>query len=224
VVPTLRAAAAHQQARGRSGPGLVLRPGDLRSPVREGREGNLVLFVVDASGSMGARRRMAAVKGAVLALLEDAYRRRDRVGLIAFRGHGAELLLPPTSSVEVAARLLAEMPTGGRTPLAAGLARAGEVARLERLRDPRRRALVLVVTDGRANEPSFDPADTARRQAARLAAEGLALVVLDAEQGPARLGLAAGLAASAGAPLLALDDLAGDGVAGLVRGLTRRAA
>jgi magnesium chelatase subunit D len=224
VVPTLRAAAAHQQARGRSGPGLVLRADDLRSPVREGREGNLILFVVDASGSMGARRRMAAVKGAALALLEDAYRRRDRVGLVTFRGHGSELLLPPTSSVEVAARLLAEMATGGRTPLAAGLARAGEVARLERLRDPWRRALVLVVTDGRANEPAPDPAQTARRQAARLAADGLALVVLDAEQGPARLGLAAGLAASAGAQLLSLDDLAGDGVAGLVRGLTRRVA
>jgi magnesium chelatase subunit D len=224
VVPTVRAAAPHQRTRGRHGAGLVLRAGDLRSPVREGREGNLVLFVVDASGSMGARRRMAAVKGAVLAVLEDAYRRRDRVGLVAFRGDGAEVLLPPTSSVEVAADLLAELPTGGRTPLAAGLARAGEVVRLERLRDPRRRALVLVVTDGRANRPGPDPAEAARRQAARLAADGVPLVVLDTEQGPARLGLSAALAASAGATLLALDDLAADGLAGLVRGLTRRAA
>src|SRR5215469_12128675 len=96
-------------------------PADLREAVREGREGNLVLFAVDASGSMAARQRMRAVKGAVLSLLLDAYQRRDKVGLVTFRGAGAELALPPTSSVEAAARRLASLATGGRTPLAAGL-------------------------------------------------------------------------------------------------------
>ncbi|MEU8139723.1 ATP-binding protein [Streptodolium elevatio] len=115
---TVRAAAPHQLARGRRGPGLVVRRDDVREAVREGREGNLVLFVVDASGSMAARARMRTVKGAVLSLLLDAYQRRDKVGLVTFRGVGAELALPPTSSVEAGAARLATLPTGGRTPLA----------------------------------------------------------------------------------------------------------
>jgi magnesium chelatase subunit D len=173
---------------------------------------------------MGARRRMRAVKAAVLALLVDAYQRRDRVGLISFRGDGANLLLAPTASVEVGARSLADLPTGGRTPLAAGLARAGEVIRFERLREPHRRPLVLLVTDGRTNAPAPDPAAAARRAAAELTGAGAGLVVVDTEEGPARLGLAAALAAAAGAPRLGLDALAGDRVTGLVRGPGRRAA
>ena len=224
LLATVRAAAPHQRSRGRRGPGLTLRPTDLRAPVREGREGNLVLFVVDASGSMGARRRMRAVKAAVLTLLVDAYQRRDRVGLISFRGDGADVLLAPTASVEVGARRLAELPTGGRTPLAAGLTRAGEMIRSERLRDPRRRPLVLLVTDGRANAPAPDPAAAARGAAAALTAAGAGLVVVDTENGPARLGLAAALAAAVGAPRLGLDALAGDGVSGLVQATRRRAA
>ena len=110
-----------------------------------------MLFVVDASGSMAARARMTEVKGAVLGLLLDAYQRRDKVGLITFRDKGAELVLPPTSSVENAARRLDAIQTGGRTPLAAGLAKAVQVINTERLRDPLRRPLVLLITDGRAD-------------------------------------------------------------------------
>lgn len=150
LAATVQAAAPHQRARGRSGRGLVVRRDDLRQAVREGREGNLVLFVVDASGSMAARQRMAAVKGAVLSLLLDAYQRRDKVGLITFRGKDAEVALPPTSSVDAAAARLELLPTGGRTPVAAGLLKAHEVLRVERLRDPSRRPLLVVVTDGRA--------------------------------------------------------------------------
>src|SRR5439155_2293977 len=102
VTATLAAAAPHQHRRGRTSPGLLLHRDDLREARREGRESNLVLFVVDASGSMAARTRMSAVKGAVLSLLLDAYQRRDKVGLISFRGAGAHVLLPPTSSVEAA--------------------------------------------------------------------------------------------------------------------------
>ncbi|MYX57139.1 VWA domain-containing protein, partial [Streptomyces sp. SID8382] len=152
LTATVRAAAPHQRTRGRSGPGLLVRRDDLREAVREGREGNLVLFVVDASGSMAARKRMSAIKGAVLSLLLDAYQRRDKVGLITFRGADAELALPPTSSVDAAAVRLERLPTGGRTPLAAGLLKAREVLRVERLRDPARRPLLVVVTDGRATE------------------------------------------------------------------------
>lgn len=113
LAATVQAAAPHQRARGRSGRGLVVRRDDLRQATREGREGNLVLFVVDASGSMAARQRMSAVKGAVLSLLLDAYQRRDKVGLVTFRGKDAEVALPPTSSVDAAASRLESLPTGG---------------------------------------------------------------------------------------------------------------
>ncbi|NEA38891.1 VWA domain-containing protein, partial [Streptomyces sp. SID11385] len=132
LAATVRAAAPYQKARGRTGAGLVVRKDDLRLASREGREGNLVLFVVDASGSMAARQRMGAVKGAVLSLLLDAYQRRDKVGLVTFRGREAALALPPTSSVDTAAARLDKLPTGGRTPLAAGLLKARDVLRIER--------------------------------------------------------------------------------------------
>jgi magnesium chelatase subunit D len=206
LTATLTASAPHQRRRGRSGPGLVLERADLREHRREGRESNLVLFVVDASGSMAARRRMEAVKGAVLSLLLDAYQRRDKVGLVCFRGTGAELLLPPTSSVDAAARRLEAMPAGGRTPLAAGLAEAHATLRRERLRDPLRRPLLVVVTDGR-HTAGGDPSAAA----GNLRRDGVASVVVDCESGPVRLGLAAGLAQALGAEYLSLGSLsAGD--------------
>jgi len=208
VNATLIASAPHQLRRGRTGPGLILETGDLRERRREGRESNLVLFVVDASGSMAASRRMEAVKGAVLSLLLDAYQRRDKVGLISFRGTGAELLLPPTSSADAAARRLATMPTGGRTPLAAGLTEAYATLRREKLRDPLRRPLLVVVTDGRHNaggEPG-PPAGLLRR-------DGIAAVVVDCESGPVRLGLAIGLARVLGADCVDVAGLSAGGSA-----------
>ncbi|MFF4032576.1 putative cobaltochelatase [Streptomyces sviceus] len=223
LAATVQAAAPHQRARGRSGPGLVVRRDDLRQATREGREGNLVLFVVDASGSMAARQRMSAVKGAVLSLLLDAYQRRDKVGLVTFRGSAAEVALPPTSSVDAAAARLETLPTGGRTPLAAGLLRAHEVLRVERLRDPARRALVVVVTDGRATGGP-EPVALARRAARLFAAEGVASVVVDCESGPVRLGLAGQLAGELGGTAVTLDELRADSIAGLVKDVQRRAA
>ncbi|MEV5796113.1 putative cobaltochelatase [Streptomyces collinus] len=216
LAATVQAAAPHQRARGRSGPGLVIRRDDLRQATREGREGNLVLFVVDASGSMAARQRMGAVKGAVLSLLLDAYQRRDKVGLVTFRGAAAEVALPPTSSVDAAAARLGSLPTGGRTPLAAGLLRAHEVLRVERLRDPARRALVVVVTDGRATGGP-EPVVQAGRAARLFAADGVASVVVDCESGPVRLGLAGQLAGELGGTAVTLDGLRADSIAGLVR-------
>ena len=213
LIATLGAAAPHQVARGRADrPGLILHRDDLREARREGREGNLVLFVVDASGSMAARQRMSAVKGAVLSLLLDAYQRRDKVGLIAFRGSGAELLLPPTSSVEAAASRLTVLPTGGRTPLVAGLLRARETLSIERLRDPRRRPLLIVVTDGR-HTAGGDP----ERAANLLARESVTTVVIDCEAGPVRLGLAPRLAASLGGACLRLEELAAGAITDTVR-------
>jgi magnesium chelatase subunit D len=190
---------------------------DLRETVHKGRESNLVLFVVDASGSMAARQRMRAVKGAVLSLLRDAYQRRDKVGLITFRADGADLVLPPTTSTEVAAARLRELRTGGRTPLAAALTKAARTVRTHRLRDPHRRALVVLVTDGRhTNGP--DPS----RAAAML--HGTATVVVDCESGPVRLGLAARLATTLGAEYLRVDQLSAGGLRDAARTMTRKAA
>ncbi|TFV54196.1 putative cobaltochelatase [Geodermatophilus sp. DF01-2] len=218
LIGTVLAAAPHQVARGRTGPGLRIAREDLRQATLEGREGNLVLFVVDASGSMGSRARMAAVKGAVLSLLLDAYQRRDKVGLVTFRGSDAELTLPPTWSVEAAAARLRELPTGGRTPLAAGLLRAHETLRVERVRDPQRRPLLVVVTDGRAtgSRGSTAVAD-AHAAASLLAADGTAAVVVDCETGPVRLGLAGTLGTALGAQTLRLEELAAESLAATVR-------
>ncbi|MGW3561456.1 vWA domain-containing protein, partial [Streptomyces sp. NPDC000963] len=174
---------------------------------------------VDASGSMAARQRMSAVKGAVLSLLLDAYQRRDKVGLVTFRGRDAEVALPPTSSVDAAAARLEQLPTGGRTPLSAGLLKAHDVLRVERLRDPSRRPLLVVVTDGRATggRAAGDPVALAARAARLHAAEGTASVVVDCETGPVRLGLAGQLARELGGTAVTLDELRADSIAGLVR-------
>jgi magnesium chelatase subunit D len=222
---TVRAAAVHQAGRGRtagSASPLLLRAEDLRSPLRRDREGNLVLFVVDASGSMAARARMAAVKGAVLSLLLDAYQRRDKVGMVTFRGEGAQVALPPTTSVEAAAARLRMLPTGGRTPLAAGLLCAADVVRRERLRDPRRRPLLVIVTDGRATSARTGTgtptcsgtraiqADV-QRVASHIAACGTASMVVDCETGPVRLALAAQLAVHLGGEHVPMAELAATG-------------
>ncbi len=207
---TLLAAAPYQRARGRAGP-LRVETADLRATVHKGREANLVLFVVDASGSMAARQRMRAVKGGVLSLLRDAYQRRDKVGLVTFRGTGAEVALPPTTSHEIAAARLRELPTGGRTPLAAGLHTAARVVAAERRRDPYRRPLLVLVTDGRATSGP-DPVTVAP------ALHGVACVVVDCESGPVRLGLAGRLAVALDARYLRLEELSADGLRAVATG------
>jgi magnesium chelatase subunit D len=211
LAATIRAAAPHQRARGRGGPGIEVRTCDLRQNVREGREGNLILFLVDASGSMAARKRMSAVKGAVLSLLNDAYQRRDKVALISFRGEGARILLPPTSSVSLAAPRLEELPTGGRTPLAAGIEKAAEVLKREELRDRERRPLLVLLTDGRATAGP-DP----QVAAARMSSLGATSFVVDTEEGYVRLGMAVELAASMGARCLRLEELRADSLVELI--------
>jgi magnesium chelatase subunit D len=219
LLATLTAAAPHQHARGRRGSGLVVTGDDLRLPVREGREGNLVLLAVDASGSMAARRRLREVKTAVLSLLLDAYQRRDKVGVVTFRGRGAEVVLPPTSSVEAAAARLRDLRAGGRTPLAEGLLAAAEVLRVEALKDSGRRPLLVVVTDGRA---TAGPDAVARglRAAALLRSRGVAGVVVDCEDrgvGRVSLGLAGRLADALGAEHLELGEVAAATLTSVVR-------
>jgi magnesium chelatase subunit D len=199
--PTLRAAAT-----ARPGAPLTVTSGDLRGSLRRGREANLIVLLLDTSGSMAARRRSAAVATAALSLLADAYRRRDRVALITFRGCEATVVVPPTSSVELAARRLAGLPVGGRTPLAAGLEAARQLVRREAWRDPARRPIVVVITDGRATGP--DAVAQARRAAGALARTRATSIVVDAEEGPVRLGLAGEIARHLAADLVTIPGLA----------------
>jgi magnesium chelatase subunit D len=214
---TIRAAAPRQLARGRSpDEPLRLASPDLRLAVTEGRESNLVLLVVDASGSMAARRRMSAVKAAALSLLLDAYQRRDKVGLITFRGADATLALPPTSSIETAARRLQDLPSGGRTPLAEGLLCAAETLRLERIRDPRRRPLLVLVTDGRA---TYGPNAVARSRlvADQLRRARVASLLIDCESGRMSLGLAQTLSIHLGAQYVTVGEVGADQLVHAVR-------
>ncbi|WP_101949421.1 magnesium chelatase subunit D family protein [Mycobacterium sp. 3519A] len=212
VFGTLLAAAGRQRAPGRLRPQAQ----DVRRSIREGREGNLVIFVVDASGSMAARDRMSAVGGATLSLLRDAYQRRDKVAVITFRQQDAKLLLPPTSSVHIASRRLARFDTGGKTPLAQGLLAARDVVVREKARDRARRSLVVVLTDGRATGGP-DPLGRARTAADLLVAEGAAAVVVDCETSYVRLGLAEQLARQLGAPAVRLAHLRADALTDVVR-------
>ena len=221
---TLWAAAPHQGSRRAedlsrlvprtSRTGVVLRPTDLRVAITEGRESNLVLFCVDASGSMAARKRMEQVKTAILSLLLDAYQRRDKVGLVTFRGDSAELALPPTGSIDIAARRLDDLPAGGRTPLAEGLLQVVETLRIERVRDPRRRPLLVIVTDGRA---THGPDAVARSQRAATLLAGVETVVVDCETGRMSLGLARRLAEVMEATYLPLGDVTADALTTVVR-------
>ena len=211
---TVLAAAARHDG---SGP-LRVEEEDLREPVRHQVPGTLVVMVVDASGSMGVRRRLEAARGAVLALLVDAYQRRDRVALVVFRGERAETLLRPTGSTEIARARLVGMPTGGRTPLASGIREGLALATARR--HSADRPLLVVVSDGRATfaEGGADPVAASLAAAAEVKAAGVDALVVDCEAGGRRLGLAHGLARAMGARRVAVGDLTGEALAGAVRG------
>ena len=186
LAATLRASAPWQLARGRlAGSRPILRGSDLRVKVRARPTRHLILFAVDASRSMGARRRMAETKAAVLSLLVDAYQKRDLVGLVTFGGPSARLALPPTRSVQVAARELAELPVGGATPLASALALTLRVVARSRRREPGVIPLVVLLTDGRGNVPLHEadgePIADALALADRLGRDGVAGLVIDTE-------------------------------------------
>jgi magnesium chelatase subunit D len=192
---------------------------DVRQKVRETKLANLILFAVDASGSMAAMDRMAATKGAILSLLLDAYQKRDQVGLIAFRGRTGELLLPPTNSVDLAERQLRQLPTGGRTPLSHAL-QLGLVT-IERHKALHQESvpLFVLISDGRPNVSlsGRDPVQEARELAAEFAGKHIHSVVIDTETAGLRLGLAEGLATEMGAQYFRLEELDAGGVAGAVR-------
>ena len=231
LVDTLRAAAPYQRLRaatkmeqeklstqsqqlkqqGGKGLSLVIKPQDYRRKAREKRIGAYQLFVVDASGSMAARHRMEATKAAILSLLRDSYVHRDSVGLIAFRKESAEVLLPFTRSVERAERLLASMPTGGKTPLAHGLRMAYTMC--DRLLRAHRaeRIQIICITDGRATSgDSEDPVSESKQWARILGTLPVDCIVIDTETGFIKLGLAKELCKLMNGSYYAMDTISAD--------------
>ena len=215
LIGTVLAAAEGHLERGNNTRLQVL-PQDVRGALRRGKEGNLVVFVLDLSGSMAARKRLDAVSGAVVSMLRDSYQRRDRVAVVTVRGEGAEVAVPPTRSVDAAVRRLTGLRTGGRTPLAEGLLTAREVIRRNAYKEPHRRPLVVVLTDGRATAGA-GALPRAAAAADRLRRDGTTSIVIDCEHGMIRLGLAATLANGLGGQCVQLADLTAGGVAGVIR-------
>lgn len=210
---TLRAAAPYQKARPSNGCAVVIRKEDVRGKIREKRTGNIFLFVVDASGSMGARERMKTVKGVIFKILLDAYQKRDRVGMIAFRKNRAEVLLPVTRSVDFAQKKLAAMPTGGKTPLAKGLLKTEDLLDMLYRQDPNQDPVVILITDGRATRPlnkDTDPVRDAMEEAKRIGRRKLPVAVIDTESGFVKLGLAKKMAKAMGASYYRVDKISED--------------
>lgn len=221
---TIRAAAPYQAIRTKNDEvAFAIEFDDLRQKKRENRVGATLLFVVDASGSMAARKRMTAVKGAILSLLQDAYEKRDRIGMIAFRNNEAELILPVTRSIEAASKQLRDIPTGGKTPLADGLAKAYKVLHSEKRRNNDTLPVMIIVTDGRANKSSIglsayaDIWNECLEAAKLIRAAGIRSLVLDTEQGYVKLGRSRELAGALGAEYRLLDRVDDEGIARAVR-------
>jgi magnesium chelatase subunit D len=201
---------------------VCVKPQDIRLKVREKRVGNFLVFLVDASGSMGVQARMAATKGAILSLLLDAYQKRDKVTMVTFRGREAEVNLPPTSSIELAARLLAELPVGGRTPLSAGLVEASEQLRRHLRKEPDSRPIVIILTDGRANAglgSETPPHEEALNIAIQMGQDSrIRYVVVDTEApGIVRLDIAGRLASALGGEYFKIDDLKAEDLVRIAR-------
>lgn len=218
---TIRAAAPMQKLREDNGCALNIKSEDMRQKVREKRIGNTFLFAVDASGSMGARERMRAVKGAIFYMLQEAYQKRDRVGMIAFRRQAAELLLPITRSVDMAQKCLAQMPTGGKTPLADGLSKALLTLSLLNKRDKEMEPVLILLTDGRANAVAEgdDPIASALKMAEKIREAKITALVIDTESGFIKLGLAKKIAAAMGASYYTLQNLSKDDIIHIVKNI-----
>jgi Mg-chelatase subunit ChlD len=208
---TMRAAAPFQTERTemRKKVAFAIRSSDFQKKVRVKKTANLVLFVVDASWSMAVAERMQATKGAILSLLGDAYQRRDRVGLVVFQKDRATLVLPPTNSVQLAQRALADIPVGGKTPLAAGLALTYEVLKREQVLHPDVQPLVILLTDGAGNVSisARPPQEEAHSLCDLIAVESFRCVVINMEHAAFDQGLAQALADHLNAPCYTLSEL-----------------
>jgi len=215
---TIRCAAVHGKSEDCK-LAVDIRTDDIREKVREHRCGATILFIVDASGSMGARRRMGAVKGAIISLLNDAYEKRDSVGLVVFRGESAEVLLDITRSAQLAHKRLKELRTGGKTPLALGLMQAHNLLLTEKIKTPDALQCVVLVSDGRSNVPLFSASafDDAVKAAGKLKAQDVRCMVLDTETGYIQYGYAKSLAQELGAEYIKLSAVSSSEVESKVK-------
>ncbi len=219
---TLRAAAPYQKIRRKAKELFIcLKPEDIREKNREKRIGNFLVFLVDASGSMGARGRMAASKGAVLSLLLDAYQKRDKVAMISFRKDRAYINLPPTSSIELAALYLEKMPVGGRTPLSAGLDKAYAMVESALRKDSFARPIIIIITDGKSNVAlgNEKPVQEAMAYAEKMGQDKrIKFIVVDTEpDSVVQFGLAGKLSRACKGEYCKIDDLKTDSLVSLVR-------
>ena len=218
---TLRAAAPFQKQRGelRKKVAFAIRPSDFHSKVRVKRTANLVLFVVDASWSMAVAERMSATKGAILSLLTDAYQRRDRTGLVVFQKDRATLVLPPTNSIQLAQKALADIPVGGKTPLSAGLHLSHQVIQRETSMNPDVQPLLILLTDGAGNVSmsAMNPQQEAHRIADGIADDEIRCVVINMEHEAFDQGLAQALAEHLQAPCYTLHELKAESLDRAVR-------
>lgn len=219
VDATVRAAAPHQVSRGRKNDSLKIHSSDIREKVREKKSGALIVFVVDSSGSMGASKRMAGAKGAIISILGDAYRKRDRVAMVAFKGNEAHVLLNPTSSIDLAKKSLEQLPTGGRTPLSAGLAAGISLIKKEKLKHNRIKPVMVIISDGRGNVSirNSSPFDEAKELCATARELGVLSVVIDTETGLIRLGRLSELAEVLGGKYYNMDDIRSDRIHDIIK-------
>lgn len=222
---TLRAAAPYQKVRGErvefkeQNNMVIIEPQDIRCKVREKKVGNIILFLVDSSGSMGANRRMIETKGAIMSLLIDAYQKRDKVGLVAFKGNKAEVLLPPTQSVELAKKKLQELPTGGKTPLSKGLLKSLEIFKTLQKKSPKYIYTLILITDGRANVSTTNknPVEEAKEVASLIKKEGIKSVVVDTEKDFINFGYAKEIAEKLGANYYKVEDIKSEFLVDIVK-------
>jgi len=218
---TLRAAAPYQKQRSRQDVAIVIEESDIREKIREKRIGNFIVFVVDASGSMGAGKRMIETKGAILSLLLDAYQKRDKVAMVAFKADRAEVLLPPTSSIELAHKLLEELPTGGKTPLCHGISLGYQVIQSYFRKDPHIYPLLILISDGKANMSQYGgkPVSEAMEVAEEIKNDNrVNTVVVDVEKsGMISFGLAHQLSLQMGARYFRIGDLKSDTLVEILR-------
>ena len=217
---TIRAAAPYQKVREHGDLSIVIESQDIREKVRERRSGCTIMFLVDASGSLGVRKRMSTVKGAILSMLRDSYVKRDRIGLMAFRRDGAEVILPPTKSVEYSYNRLEELPTGGKTPLSEALVTVDEYMTAYARCHIGERCYIVLVTDGRANVP-LTPGANANEEVQKMAEDmtipSVKWIVVDASTGFPHFDNAERLAMKLGARYFKLEDLDADRFAEGVR-------
>lgn len=219
---TFRAAAPFQSQRSEGGedePALLLRPQDYHKKIRVRRSANLIIFVVDASWSMAVSERMEATKGAILSLLTDAYQRRDRVGMIVFQKDRASLVLPPTNSIDLAQKMLVNLPIGGKTPLAAGLWLAHRTVEQELRRYPELIPMLVILTDGAGNVSLGDlpPQMEAYQIAEQIQEQNIKAVVINMESLEYDKGLAQALADHLGGTCYNLASLHADALLSMVR-------